>query len=76
MNTLHQINQEAQRVLRATLEPVDYVRYQQQFDHGAGDYTAERQRRNEEGIDVIAQRVARLKSENRLAPPPSAQEID
>jgi hypothetical protein len=40
MSTLHQINQKAQQILRAELGPIDYVRYQQQFSQGNGDYTA------------------------------------
>lgn len=76
MNTLHQINQQAQRVLRATLGPVDYVRYQQQFSLGSGDHTTERQKRDQEDIAAISRRVKRLKAEGRLTPPPSATVIE
>ena len=62
MSTLHQINQKAQQILRAELGPIDYVRYQQQFSQGNGDYTAERQVCASEDISIIAERVASLKS--------------
>lgn len=76
MNTLYQINQQAQRVLRATLGPVDYVRYQQQFSHGFGDYTAERQQRSQEDVAAISRRVSLHKTEGRLTPPASATVVE
>lgn len=76
MNTLYDINQQAQRVLRTALGPVDYVRYQQQFSHGTGDYTAERQRGMLEDIEAIVRRVNLLKAEGLLSPPPRAEVLD
>lgn len=76
MNTLHEINLQAQRLLRAALGPVDYVRYQQQFSHGSGDYTKERQQRKQEEVSAIARRVTSLSAEGRLAPPPAATVIE
>jgi hypothetical protein len=76
MNTLYDINQQAQRVLRTALGPVDYVRYQQQFSHGTGDYTAERQQGMLEDIEAIVRRVNLLKAEGLLSPPPRAEVLD
>jgi hypothetical protein len=76
MNTLYDINQQAQRVLRTALGPVDYVRYQQQFSHGTGDYTAERQQGMLEDIEAIVRRVNLLKAEGLLSPPPKAEVLD
>lgn len=70
MSTLNEINQKAQRVLRTALGPVDYARYQQQFSHGSGDYTAERQ--PGETLEII-QQVTAMKSAGQLIPPPGAK---
>ena len=75
MSTLLQINQKAQRLLRSELGPVDYVRYQQQFSAGTGDYTAERQAATPMEIGSIAERVAALKEAGLLPTPPNAKII-
>ena len=76
MSTLQQINQKAQRLLRAELGPVDYVRYQQQFTQGNGDYTAERQTANATDITAIAERVAAMKAAGLLSIPQCAKLIE
>jgi hypothetical protein len=76
MSTLQQINQKAQRLLRAELGPVDYVRYQQQFTEGSGDYTAERQTAPAGDIANIAERVATMKAAGLLPIPPNAKIIE
>jgi hypothetical protein len=76
MSTLQQINQKAQRLLRAELGPVDYVRYQQQFTRGSGDYTAERQIASAPDIATIAERVAAMKVAGILPIPPSAKVME
>jgi hypothetical protein len=76
MSTLHQINQKAQQILRAELGPIDYVRYQQQFSQGNGDYTAERQDCASEDISIIAERVASLKSAGLLSIPSAARILE
>ncbi|HBE23125.1 MAG TPA: hypothetical protein DDW21_06710 [Verrucomicrobiales bacterium] len=76
MSTLHQINQKAQQILRAELGPIDYVRYQQQFSQGNGDYTAERQVCASEDISIIAERVASLKSAGLLSTPSAARILE
>ena len=73
MSTLLQINQKAQRLLRSELGPVDYVRYQQQFTTGTGDYTAERQAATPMEIGSIAGRVAALKEAGLKPTPPNAK---
>jgi hypothetical protein len=73
MTTLHEINLKAQTVLRASLGPVDYVRYTQQFSTGSGDYTAERQQKPEEETAEVAQRVAAMKAEGLLHAPSNAR---
>jgi hypothetical protein len=75
MTALHEINQKAQAVLRASLGPVDYARYAQQFSTGTGDYTAERQQRPQESVESISQRVKKLKAEGKLPPPPHGTEV-
>ena len=76
MSTLQQINQKAQRLLRTELGPVDYVRYQQQFTQGNGDYTAERQTAPASDIATISQRVGAMKAAGLLPIPPSAKVIE
>jgi len=73
MSTLLQINQKAQRLLRSEPGPVDYVRYQQQFTAGTGDYTAERQAATPMEIGSISRRVAALKEAGLLPAPPKAK---
>ena len=75
MTALHEINLKAQAVLRASLGPVDYARYAQQFSTGFGNYTAERQQRPQESIESISQRVKQLKAEGRLPLPPLGTEV-
>ncbi len=75
MTALHEINQKAQAVLRASLGPVDYARYAQQFSTGSGDYTAERQQRPQESVETISQRVKQLKTDGHLLPPPPGTEV-
>ena len=70
MRTLNEINQKAQHVLRTSLGPVDYARYQQQFSHGSGGYTAERQPGE---TPKIVQQVTAMKSAGQLIPPPGAK---
>jgi hypothetical protein len=76
MSTLQQINQKAQRLLRTELGPVDYVRYQQQFTQGSGDYTAERQAAPASDITAISERVATMKAAGLLPIPPSAKVME
>jgi hypothetical protein len=76
MTTLHEINTKAHAILRASLGPVDYTRYTQQFSTGSGDYTAERQAREQDPVEVIAQRVADLKAQGKLPVPPRAKVIE
>ena len=76
MTTLHEINLKAQSVLRASLGPVDYVRYTQQFSNGTGDYTAQRQLRPEEETADVAKRVAEMKAKGFLLAPPNAQVVE
>ena len=73
MSTLQEINQKAQRLLRTELGPVDYVRYQQQFTEGSGDYTKERQAAQATDIANIAERVAAMKAAGLLPIPPTAK---
>ena len=68
---LNEINHKARQALLTTLGPVDYARYQQQFSQGAGDYTAERQRRNATTSEVI-QLFNELKAAGHLVPPSTA----
>jgi hypothetical protein len=68
MTTLHEINAKAHAILRASLGPVDYARYTQQFSTGSGDYTAERQAREQESVDLRAQ--------GKLPVPPRAKVIE
>ena len=75
MTALHEINQKAQAVLRASLGPVDYARYAQQFSTGSGNYTAERQQRPQESLETISQRVKQLKADGHLLPPPPGTEV-
>ena len=75
MTTLHEINTKAQTILRATLGPVDYARYTQQFSTGSGNYTAERQQKAEEDTAETANRVAAMKAEGVLQPPPNAKVV-
>ena len=76
MSTLQQINLKAQRLLRAELGPVDYVRYQQQFTQGNGDYTAERQSAPADDIMSISERVAALKAAGLLPVPDGAKVME
>jgi len=76
MSTLQQINQKAQRLLRTELGPVDYVRNQQQFSQGNGDYTAARQTLPSEDLSSISQRVGTMKAAGLLPIPPSARVIE
>jgi len=76
MTTLHEINLKAQSVLRASLGPVDYVRYTQQFSTGMGDYTAQRQAQPEEETAEVAKRVADMKAKGVLPAPPNARVVE
>lgn len=73
MTTLHEINVKAQQVLRTALGPVDYARYQQQFSHGSGDYTAERQAGEETETATVSAKVAEMKASGMLVKPASAR---
>ncbi len=59
--------------LYTALGPVDYARYQQQFSHGSGDYTAEKQSSGEKETVKVGERVAELKATGVLVPPPLAK---
>jgi len=76
MTTLHELNRKAATALQAVLGPVDYIRYTQQFSTGSGDYTAERQRRTEESIESISERVKELTEKGLLQPPPNAKVLE
>ena len=76
MTTLHEINQKAKTVLRSALGPADYARYQQQFSNGEGDYTAERQQRTPEDVQIIHERTVARRAAGLIVDPPDAKILE
>lgn len=73
MTALADINHKAHAVLRRELGAVDFARFLQQFDTGAGDYTAERQAGEQTNAEAIHQQAVEMKKAGLLPVPPNAK---
>ena len=73
MTALADINHKAHAVLRRELGAADFARFLQQFDTGAGDYTAERQAEDQPSAEAIHQQTVEMKKAGRVPVPPNAK---
>ena len=75
MTALADINHKAHAVLRRELGAADFARYLQQFDTGAGDYTADRQADQQPSAETIHQQTVEMKKAGGLPLPSNAKVI-
>ena len=73
MTALADINQKAHTVLRRELGAANFARFLQQFETGLGDYTADRQAKDQPSIDIIHQQTDEMKKAGLLPVPPNAK---
>lgn len=75
MTALADINHKAHAVLRRELGAADFARFLQQFDTGAGDYTAERQAQGQLSAETIHQQTNEMMKAGLLPVPSNAKVI-
>jgi hypothetical protein len=74
MTLTAELNQKAKAILIRELGPVDYARFIQQYEEGAGDYTADRhQWLGEESARILHEQASQLAANGQLPRPAGAK---